>query len=143
MCGRFAITTARFTRIEGTPRHDVPGGPPPLQHLSVADHPGHPRIRRWSHELVESRRSPRPPTAPSTLTGVPRPRLVVIVPPQGPRARSIAKTGRGYIEHYQFRFPVAREPRLVDLEALVAGRPRTVVDERGGVFRTPCTRAGS
>jgi hypothetical protein len=128
MCGRFAITTARFHRIEGPSPH-VPGGPPPLQHLPVAEHPGHPRVRRWdpragrdalgaSHALVEGAQDPlqhlqRPRR--DREASVPRPVSVEALP----------HPGVGFL-------------RMED-----RGRPQTAVlpDRRGR--RRACLRAGT
>ena len=54
MCGRFAVTTTRFNQIEATLATTFPEVHP-LQRLPIAEHPGHPRVRRWTHELVEMR----------------------------------------------------------------------------------------
>ena len=104
MCGRFAITTARFTRIEGTPRHDVPGGPPPLQHLSIPDHLGHPRIRRGDPRDGRDGLGARP----ALVEGAEGPPTIGMTISQGPDpTRPVRPRPCGYVEHYQFRFPVA------------------------------------
>jgi putative SOS response-associated peptidase YedK len=55
MCGRFAVTTTRFNQIEGRFATTVPEVGPRYNISPFAEHPGHPRVRRWTHELVEMR----------------------------------------------------------------------------------------
>jgi len=118
-----------------SPYH-VPGGPPPLQHLPVAEHPGHQRVRRmgttsWSRCAGGSsrtgRRGQRPLQHLQRSTGVPRPRSGRACTPQGPGAAQSRYRAR-LRRALPVPLPRGRGPRLADFEALVARRPRAVMD---------------
>jgi hypothetical protein len=118
MCGRFVITTAKFNRIEATlggtfaeirPRYSIsPQSIPVIRESADGTHAlvkmrwGSSRTGRRTQDSLQHLQRP--------LTGVPRP-----LPGQtctnhkDPEPLDV-ETVRGYVERYEFRFPVAVAP---------------------------------